>query len=55
MTDAICLRAIEALMLVADLGGPPKFARIGMMRALNRRCSGVQSGAKRPALGRRKL
>jgi hypothetical protein len=28
--------AIEALMLVADLGGPTMFARIGMMRALNR-------------------
>ena len=28
--------AIEALMLVADLGGPTLFARIGMMRALNR-------------------
>jgi hypothetical protein len=23
-------------MLVADLGGPPMFARIGVMRALNR-------------------
>ncbi|WP_245283635.1 hypothetical protein [Bradyrhizobium sp. URHD0069] len=28
--------AIEALMLVADLGGPTMFARNGMMRALNR-------------------
>jgi hypothetical protein len=28
--------AIEALMLVADLGGPTMFARIGVMRALNR-------------------
>jgi hypothetical protein len=28
--------AIEALMLVADLGGPTMFARIGMIRALNR-------------------
>src|SRR5260370_40582542 len=28
--------AIEALMLVADLGGPTMFARIGAMRALNR-------------------
>jgi hypothetical protein len=28
--------AIEALMLVADLGGPTMFARMGMMRALNR-------------------
>ena len=28
--------AIEALMLVAQLGGPTMFARIGMMQALNR-------------------
>jgi len=28
--------AISALMLVADLGGPTMFARIGMRRALNR-------------------
>jgi hypothetical protein len=28
--------AIEALMLVADLAGPTMFARIGIMRALNR-------------------
>jgi hypothetical protein len=28
--------AIEALMLVVELGGPPMFARIGVMRALNR-------------------
>jgi hypothetical protein len=28
--------AIEALMLVAELGGPTMFARIGVMRALNR-------------------
>ena len=27
--------AIEALMLVADLGGPKMFARIGVMRTLN--------------------
>ena len=29
--------AIESLMLVAKLGGPTMFARIGVMRALNRR------------------
>jgi hypothetical protein len=29
--------AMEALILVADLGGPTMFARIGIMRALNRR------------------
>ena len=28
--------AMEALLLVADLGGPTMFARIGVMRALNR-------------------
>jgi hypothetical protein len=28
--------AIEALMLVVELGGPTMFARIGVMRALNR-------------------
>ncbi len=28
--------AIEALMLVVELGGPTMFARIGLMRALNR-------------------
>jgi len=28
--------AMEALMLVVDLGRPTMFARIGMMRALNR-------------------
>jgi hypothetical protein len=28
--------AIEALILVADLSGPTMFARIGVMRALNR-------------------
>ena len=28
--------AMEALILVADLGGPTMFARIGVMQALNR-------------------
>jgi hypothetical protein len=28
--------AMEALLLVADRGGPTMFARIGMMRTLNR-------------------
>jgi hypothetical protein len=28
--------AIEALMLVVEQNGPPMFARIGVMRALNR-------------------
>lgn len=30
--------AMEALILVAEGGGPTMFARIGTMRALNRRC-----------------
>jgi hypothetical protein len=33
--------AIEALMLVADRGGPTMFARIGVMRALNRHAERV--------------
>jgi hypothetical protein len=28
--------AMQALLLVAELDGPPMFARIGIMRALNR-------------------
>jgi hypothetical protein len=30
---------MEALILVATSGGPTMFAHIGVMRALNRRCS----------------
>ena len=30
--------AMEALIPVAELGGPTMFARIGVMRALNRPC-----------------
>jgi hypothetical protein len=33
--------AIESLMLVAEFGGPAMFARIGVMRALNRHAEGV--------------
>ena len=33
--------AIEALMLVAELGGPTMFARIGIMRAFNRKVERV--------------
>jgi hypothetical protein len=33
--------AMEGLMLVATLGGPTMFARIGVMRALNRRVERV--------------
>jgi hypothetical protein len=48
--------AIEALILVADLGGPTMFARIGVMRALNRHHV-RESNPKRkePHWGRRKL
>jgi hypothetical protein len=47
--------AIEALMLVADLGGPTMFARIGVMRALNRHVERVfNSSRKDPRWGRRK-
>jgi hypothetical protein len=38
--------AMEALILVATLGGPTMLARIGVMRALNRRVErGVRSVA----------
>jgi hypothetical protein len=48
--------AIEALMLVADLGGPTMFARIGVMRALNRRHVRVFNPARKDHhWGRRKL
>jgi hypothetical protein len=47
---------IEALMLVADLGGPTMFARIGVMRALNRRVERVfDPDRKDHHWGRRKL
>jgi hypothetical protein len=48
--------AIEALMLVCDLGGPAMFARIGVMRALNRNhVREFNPGRKDPHWGRRKL
>jgi hypothetical protein len=48
--------AIEALMLVAELGGPVMFARIGVMRALNRgHVQEFNSKRKEPHWGRRKL
>jgi hypothetical protein len=39
--------AMEALILVATLGGPTMFARIGIMRALNRNVERTFTG--RPA------
>jgi hypothetical protein len=48
--------AMEALILVATLGGPTMFARIGVMRALNRRVERVFNHARKDHhWGRRKL
>ena len=44
--------AMEALLLVAELGGPTMFARIGVMRALNRHVRArVQSGSRKTIIG----
>jgi hypothetical protein len=48
--------AMEALILVADLGGPTMFARIRMMRALNRQVERVfNPDRKDHHWGKRKL
>jgi hypothetical protein len=48
--------AMEALILVATLGGPTMFARIGIMRALNRHVERVfNPDRKDPHWGRRRL
>jgi hypothetical protein len=48
--------AMESLILVATLGGPTMFARIGVMRALNREVERVfNADRKDPHWGRRKL
>jgi hypothetical protein len=48
--------AMEALILVADLGGPTMFARIGVMRALNRHVERmVDPSRKDQHWGKRKL
>jgi hypothetical protein len=48
--------AMEALILVATLGGPTMFTRIGIMRALNRHVERVfDPTRKEPHWGRRKL
>src|SRR3982074_936124 len=39
--------AMEALILVATLGGPTMFARIGIMRALNRRVERVLNTSRK--------
>ena len=47
---------MEALLLVAELDGPPMFARIGIMRALNRHVERVfDPSRKETHWGRRKL
>jgi hypothetical protein len=48
--------AMEALLLVAELGGPTMFARIGVMRALNRHVERVFNSSRKDAhWGHRKL
>jgi hypothetical protein len=48
--------AMEALLLVVELGGPTMFARIGMMRALNRHVEReFNPDRKETHWGRRKL
>ncbi len=48
--------AMEALILVATLGGPTMLARIGVMRALNRNVERVFSSDRKDThWGRRKL
>ena len=48
--------AMEALLLVADLGGPTMFAQIGVMRALNRHVERVfNPDRKDHHWGKRKL
>jgi hypothetical protein len=48
--------AMEALILVATLGGPTMFARIGIMRALNQNVEPVlDPSRKNHHWGRRKL
>ena len=48
--------AMEALILVASLGGPTVFARIGVMRALNRHLEReFNQSRKDPHWGKRKL
>jgi len=48
--------AMEALILAAELGGPTMFARIGMMRALNRHVERVfDTSRKNTHWGKRKL
>ena len=48
--------AMQALLLVAEHDGPPMFARIGIMRALNRHVDRVFNPSRKDKhWGRRKL
>jgi hypothetical protein len=47
--------AMEALILVATIGGPTMFARIGIMRALNRHVVREFTDRKDQRWGKRKL
>ena len=48
--------AMEALILVATLGGPTMFARIGVMKALNRNVERTFNPSRKDThWGRRKL
>ena len=48
--------AMEALLLVVELGGPTMFARIGIMRALNRHIERVFDPSRKDHhWGKRKL
>jgi hypothetical protein len=48
--------AMQALLLVAEHDGPPMFARIGVMRALNRHVERVIDPSRKDShWGRRKL
>jgi hypothetical protein len=54
-TAAELQAAMEALILVATLGGPTMFARIGVMRALNRHVERVFNPSRKDEhWGRRK-
>jgi hypothetical protein len=47
--------AMEALLLVVELGGPTMFARIGVMRALNHHVPEFNASREDHQWGRRKL
>jgi hypothetical protein len=47
--------AMEALILVVTLGGPTMFARIGVMKALNRHVERVFDPSRKDRQGERKL